>query len=144
VYSRYLLNPSSVELAAATKKHCMAHNPEVLDSKVEESFHKSAGNHLNPPQASKFQPIELVCGVAKQRAGTLYFKGRKLIETREHWHRGFYNGIQCVKGEALGLCTLRGCWKTAEQEIDKWIAVDEKSIPGRGLTSEHLGDARKH
>jgi hypothetical protein len=40
VYSRFPLGPSSVELTAATRKHCMAHNPEVLDSKIEEEFRK--------------------------------------------------------------------------------------------------------
>ena len=87
-----------------------------------------------PPYYPKFQPIELVWGVGKQRAGTLYFKGRDLKTTWEHLRRGWY-------GEGAGtsefaLCSVRGCWETALSEIDVWVSADLEHNKDTGLTGK--------
>ena len=40
----------------------------------------------------RHQPTELVWGVGKQRAGTLYKPGRSLKSTKKHLRRGWYGG----------------------------------------------------
>ena len=113
-------------------KICKASHPEVLDSKVERIFREKGWEIIwTPPYCPKFQPIELVWGVGKQRAGTLYFKGRDLKTTREHLRRGFYGG----KGSGtkhFAPCNVRGCWDTALSEINRWIAADLEHNPGEG------------
>ena len=42
-----------------------------------------------PPYCPKFQPIELVRGVGKQRASSLYFPGRTLEQTQLDLRKGF-------------------------------------------------------
>ena len=88
---------------------CNTAFPQVLDSKVERMFREKGWKIIwTPPYCPKFQPIELVWGVGKQRAGTLYFKGRDLKTTREHLRRGWYGG----KGsdtKNFEPCNVRGC-----------------------------------
>jgi len=67
--------------------------PEALDSKVEALFREKQWEIIwTPPYCPKFQPIELVWGVGKQRAGTLYKPKRTLDSTRRHLRRGWYGG----------------------------------------------------
>ncbi len=80
-------------------------------------------DHWTPPYCPKFQPNELVWGVGKQRAGTLYCKGQDLKTTREHLRRGWCGG----KGSGTKRfepCNVRGCWETALSEMAQWIAAD--------------------
>ena len=73
------------------------------------------------PYFPKFQPIELVWGVGKQRAAGLYKPGRTMLETREHLRRGWYGGADSV-GDRMEKCNVKGCWEKAMGEIDKWIS----------------------
>ena len=80
---------------------CKASYPEVLDSKVERVFREKGWKIIwTPPYCPKFQPIELVWGVGKQRAGTLYFKGRDLKTTRGAPPPGLVRG-KGVRDEAI-------------------------------------------
>ena len=45
-----------------------------------------------PPYCPKFQPIELVSGVGKQRASGMWFPNRDLATTRLYLRMGFYEG----------------------------------------------------
>lgn len=120
---------------------CKASHPEVLDSKVERVFREKGWKIIwTPPYCPKFQPIELVWGVGKQRAGTLYFRGRDLKTTREHLRRGFYGG----KGSGTKMftpCNVRGCWETALSEMAHWIAADVDHNPGGGATPKGVSGA---
>ena len=83
IYARFPTGPSSDELAAGTTAWLKANKPGVLDSKVEKAFREREWLIVwTPPYCPKFQPIELVWGVGKQRAGTLY----KVVGAR--WPRG--------------------------------------------------------
>jgi hypothetical protein len=128
--------PSKEELAKAVIRICNSRFPEVLDSKVERMFREKGWKIMwTPPYCPKFQPIELVWGVGKQRAGTLYFKGRDLKTTREHLRRGWYGG----KGPGtknFEPCNVRGCWETALTEMNSWISADLEHNPGTGLTGK--------
>jgi hypothetical protein len=103
----------------------MANKPEALDSKVEALFREKGWEIVwTPPYCPKFQPIELVWGVGKQRAGTLYKPRRTLNSTRRHLRRGWYGGKG--KGSArFEKCNVRGCWETAEREMNSWIGKDK-------------------
>ena len=133
--------PSSSELAEAVTAICKADHPYVLDSKVEKLFREKGWKIIwTPPYCPKFQPIGLVWGVGKQRAGTLYFRGRDLQTTREHLRRGFYGG----KGSGTKKfepCNVRGCWETALSEMAHWIATDVDHNPGGGATPEGVSGA---
>ena len=88
-----------------------------------------------PPYCPKFQPIELVWGVGKQRAGTLYFKGRDLKTNQEHPRQGWYGGKE-PDTKNFETCNVRGCWETALTEMNSWISVDLEHNPGKGLTGK--------
>lgn len=78
----------------------------------------------------RYQPIELVWGVGKQRAGTLYHSGRNLLQTREHLRRGWYGGAGSGT-KVFEPCNVRGCWKTALNEMNKWVALDKICNDGK-------------
>ena len=69
----------------------VVHRPEVLESKVETMFRELGWKIIwTPPYAPKYQPIELVWGFGKQRAGTFYTKSRTLLDTRTYFRWGWY------------------------------------------------------
>ena len=82
-----------------------------------------------PPYCPKFQPIELVWGVGKQRAGTLYKPGRTKETTRRHLRRG-WNGGKGKGGQRFMPCDVHGCWKTAMRELGLWIEQSVQYKPG--------------
>ena len=84
-----------------------------------------------PSRLYRYQPIELVWGVGKQRAGTLYKPGRSLEETREHLRRGWYGGVGSGT-KIFSPCNVRGCWETARTEMNMWLALDRKCNDGAG------------
>lgn len=133
VYCRFEAeNPSALELAEAVTAICKGSHPEVLDSKFEKMFRQKGWKIIwTPPYCPKFQPIELVWGVGKQRAGTLFCRGRELKTIREHLRRGF-NGGKESGTKRLEPCNLRGCWETALSEMAHWIAADVDHNPGGG------------
>ena len=108
-------------------------NIPALDSKVGRVFRKYRRRVvLTPPYCPKSQPIKLMWGVGKQRAGTLYEVGRGKMATRRHLRRGWYGG----KGKStarFAACNVKGCWQTAEREMNAWIAQDKKYTAGRGV-----------
>ena len=126
--------PTSEELAAATIKWLKTFKPVALESKVEVLFREEQWEIIwTPPYCPKFQPIELVWGVGKQRAGTLYKQKRTLKATKRHLRRGWYGG----KGKATARfepCNVRGCWQTAEGEMNKWIANDKAHTEEKGVS----------
>ena len=128
VYARAKKNtggPTSKELATATHKWLKEHKPEALDSKVEKLFREKGWKIIwTPPYCPKFQPIELVWGVGKQRAGTLYKKGRSMNTTQRHLRRDWYGG-KGKGSQRFKRCNVRGCWETAEREINAWIGKDK-------------------
>jgi hypothetical protein len=70
-----------------------------------------------------------VWGVGEQRAGTLYKPGRNEAKARKHLRRGWYGG----KGKGslrFEPCNVRGCWETAEREMNEWLAKDVQYNPG--------------
>jgi hypothetical protein len=85
-----------------------------------------------PPYAPKFQPIELVWGVGKQRAGCMYFKGRDLATTRAHLRIGWYGGSG--RGRTFEKCNVKGCWETALREMQAWIDKDLHYTAQRGIS----------
>ena len=92
-----------------------------------------------PPYRPKFQPIELVWGVAKQRAARLWYKGRTLAMTLKHLRFGFYGGVPRVGMERWATTNVAGCVRTAYGEMDKWIKGDlERNADGLTGTIEHL------
>ena len=92
-----------------------------------------------PPYCPKFQPIELVWGVAKQRAARLWYKGRTLAMTLKHLRLGFYGGVPRVGMERWATTNVAGCVRTAYDEMDKWIKGDlERNADGLMGTIEHL------
>jgi hypothetical protein len=131
--------PTAKELTAATYKWLKENRPEALDSKVEKKFRELGWEIVwTPPYCPKFQPIELVWGVGKQRAGTLYKAGRNLERTRRHLRRGWYGG----KGKGtqrFAACNVRGCWETAEREMNAWIAKDKAHTEDQGVEGK-LGE----
>ena len=115
-------------------KYYKSNKPEVLDSRVEGVFREKQWEIIwTPPYCPKFQPIELVWGVGKQRAATLYKPGRTMKETKEHLRRGWYGGVGSAD-EVWAECNVAGCWRTAMGEIDQWIAKDNVVNPGQGVT----------
>jgi len=133
VYARAPDGPSSLELAKAAKIWFKAHKPEVLYSKVEAMFAEKEWKIVwTPPYAPKFQPIELVWGVGKQRAGCMYFKKRDLGTTREHLRIGWYGGSG--RGRTFEKCNVKGCWETALREMQAWIDKDMHHTAQRGLS----------
>ena len=136
VYARYPNSPSTEELQHPTQEWLKSERPEALDSKVEALFRENNWSIIwTPPYCPKFQPIELVWGVGKQRAGRLYFKGRTLEETRNHLRRGFYGGESHDKSKKWDEVHVAGCWRTARDEMDNWIRKDQDHVPnGRGLS----------
>ena len=136
VYARYPNGPSTEELQHATQEWLQSEFPEALDSKVEALFRKNKwGIVWTPPYCPKFQPIELVWGAGKQRAAHLYFKGRSLEQTRSHLRSGFYGGESHNKSKRWDEVDIAGCWRTAQDEMDKWIKNDLAHVPnGRGLS----------
>ena len=136
VYGRFPNGPSTEELQHATQEWLKSECPEALDSKVEALFRENNwGIVWTPPYCPKFQPIELVWGAGKQRAGQMYFKGRTLGQTRDHLRRGFYGGESHDKSKSWDEVDVSGCWRTARGEMDNWIEKDKKHVPnGRGLS----------
>jgi hypothetical protein len=133
VYARAPIGPSSLELAKAALKWFQEHRPEVLWSKVERMFAEKGWKIIwTPPYAPKFQPIELVWGVGKQRAGCMYFKGRDLATTRAHLRIGWYGGSG--HGRTFEKCNVRGCWETALREMQAWIDKDLHYTAQRGIS----------
>ena len=125
--------PSSVELAAATTAWLKAKKPEALDSKVEKLFREKDWEIIwTPPYKPKFQPSELVWGVAKQRAGTLDKPKSDLKATKRHLRRGFYEG-KGIGTARFKMCNVWGCWKTAEREMNRWISFDKECNGGKGV-----------
>lgn len=125
VYGRFPHGPSTKELQHATAEWLRDKCPEALDSKVEALFRKNGwGIVWTPPYSPKFQPIELVWGVGKQRAARLYYKGRTLLDTRSHLRRGFYGGDSQVRGSSWSEADIAGCWNTALKEMNSWISQD--------------------
>ena len=105
-----------------------------MDSKVELLFREKGWEIIwTPPYCPKFQMIELVWGVGKQRAGTLYKPGRSLKSTKKHLRRGWYGG----KGKTTArfeACNVRGCWETAEgvmgslEGAERWTESIEECL----------------
>ena len=93
-----------------------------------------------PPYCPKFQPIELVWGLAKQRAARLWYKGRTLAMTLKHLRFGFYGGVPRVGWSAGLRQTWRAaCGHTAYGEMDKWTKGDlERNADGLMGTIGHL------
>lgn len=87
-----------------------------------------------PPYAPKYQPIELVWGVGKQRAGTMYTKKRTLLETRTHLRWGWYGGGTSTR--KFDPCNVNGCWLTAVKEMQKWIDHDKEHTGGKGVSGK--------
>jgi hypothetical protein len=128
--------PSGGELLGATKKWLKANKPEALESLVELLFRDKGWKIVwTPPYCPKFQPIELVWGVGKQRVSWSYTGKRTLAETHSQLRVGFYGG-------ALGdghhqrhyeKVNIAGCWKKAKGEIDRWISMDREHVGESGL-----------
>ena len=133
--------PSSKELANAVLKLGKTTHPQILDSRVERMFKEKGWKIIwTPPYCPKFQPIELVWGMGKQRAAALHSKGRNLKTTREHLRRGWYGG-ESNGTKPFDPCNVRKCWETALVEMKRWIAADLEHNPGdngrpKGLTGE--------
>jgi hypothetical protein len=133
VYARAPIGPSSLELAKAALKWFLEHRPEVLWSKVERMFAEKGRKIIwTPPYAHKFQPIELVWGVGKKRAGCMCFKGRDLATTRAHLRIGWYGGSG--RGRTFEKCNVRGCWETALRETQAWIDKNLNYTAQRGIS----------
>jgi hypothetical protein len=117
VYQKGPAGPIGPELTAATFQYLTTHKPEALDSKVEKQFRALGWEIIwTPPYCPKFQLIELVWGIGKQLAGTLYRAGRTREATRRHLRRGWYGGKG--KGTARFMpCDVHGCWKTSKREM---------------------------
>ena len=132
---------SSEELYAATTDWLKANCPEALDSKVEREFRERGWKIIwTPPYAPRFQPIELVWGVAKQRVAWSYTGKRSMKETHAQLRVGFYGGT-IGKGfhkHTWAKTNAAGCWETAKKGINKWIQKDSEHNNG-GLTGS-LGD----
>jgi hypothetical protein len=147
VYCRFPKGLSSKELQDAVLKLGKTTHPQILDS-VEKMFKEKDWKIIwTPPYCPKLQPIELLWGVGKQRAATLYSKGCDLKTTREHLRRGWC-GVNGSGTEQFEKCNVRGCWDTALAEMNHWIAADLEHNTGddgrsRGLTGEmgQLGGA---
>ena len=124
MYARSPKGPSSGELAGATAKYLKEHCPQALESKVEKAFAQRGWKIIwTPPYCPKFQPIELVWGAGKQRAGHLYRPKRNLRATRDDLRKGFYGGDGHGTHE-WGPVDIAGCWTKAMGEINAWIAKD--------------------
>ena len=72
-----------------------------------------------PPYCPKFQPIELVWGVAKQRAARPRHKGRTLAVALKHLRFGFYGGVPGVEMERWATASVVGCVRAAYGEMEK-------------------------
>ena len=93
-----------------------------------------------PPYCPKFQPIELVWGVAKQHAARLWYKGRTLAMALKHLRFGFYGGVPRVGMGRWATTNVAGCVRAAYDEMDKWIKGDlERNADGLIGTIDHLG-----
>ena len=133
VYGRFPLGPSSKELAIAATRWYRANAPQVLNSKVEEAFRARGWKIIwTPPYCPKYQPIELVWGVGKQRAGCLYFRKRDLATTKQHLRVGWYGGT--VGRRTFLPCNVWGCWQNALTEMQSWVDKDLKFTPLVGLS----------
>jgi hypothetical protein len=132
--------PSSTELAEFAETWLRKNHPEAVESRVEALFRKRGWCIIwTPPYCPKFQPIELVWGVGKQRAGNLYYPGRTLETTREHLRRGWYGGASHIRGEDFELCDVPGCVRVAYKEMDNWVATDKEHNEG-GLVGSVCGE----
>ena len=106
----------------------------ALESKVEVLFREEQWEIIwTPPYCPKFQLIELVWGVGKQRAGTLYKQKRTLKATKRHLRCGWY-GCKGKTTARFEPCNVRGCWQTAEGEMNKWIANDKAHTEEKGVS----------
>ena len=85
-----------------------------------------------PPYCPKFQLIELVWGVGKQRASGMWLPNRDLATTRLYLRMGFYGGKDS-QGATWGPANIAGCWARAEKKMVKWIAAGKGHADG-GLT----------
>lgn len=135
VYERAPKGPSTAELAQATATWLKTFKPDALASKVECLFAERGWLIIwTPPYCPKFQPIELVWGGGKQRAGQLYRSKRTLKQTKEHLRTGFYGGA----GHGTHVfepLDIAGCWASALREINAWIARD-KTYEVDGLSGD--------
>ena len=94
IYNNSPKGPSTEELRHATLELVKEKQSSALASKVEAMF-MALGWFIiwTPPYCPKFQLIELVWGVAKQRAARLWYKGRTLAMALKHLRFGFYGGV---------------------------------------------------
>ena len=117
VHQKGPAGPSGPELTAVTFQYLTTHKPEAQDSKVEKQF-RALGREIiwTSPYCPKFQPIEFVWGIGKQRAGTLHRAGRTREATRRHLRRGWYGG----KGkEPRALCCAMSMGAERQQK-ERW------------------------
>jgi transposase len=138
---------SSNELYAATIDWLKANCPDALDSKVEREFRARGWKIIwTPPYAPRFQPIELVWGVAKQRVAWSYTGKRNMKQTHEQLRVGFYGGTigDGFHKHTWSKTNVAGCWETAKKELNKWIQRDSE-YNDDGLTGslENLGNIDK-
>ena len=134
VHANFPRGPSVEELRHAMNEYLPVHCPQALDSRVEKLFREKKWDIIwTPPYCPKFQPIELVWGVGKQRAAGLYMPKRTMLQTREHLRRGWYGGLDSV-GDRMEKCNVKGCWEKAMGEIDTWISHGNVVNPGYGVT----------
>jgi len=126
VYGRFPNGPSTEELAKATQDYLKVNCPEALQSMVEVKFaHMGWKIIWTPPYWPKCQPIELIWGGGKQRAGHLYEPNWTLLQTREHLRLGFYGGLNHYEGIWPPI-DVPGCVRHAKDEINHWISNDVK------------------
>ena len=115
------------ELYAATVDWLKTNKPDALDSKVERMFREKDWRIIwTPPYAPRFQPIELIWGVAKQRATWSYSGKRTLRQTHDQLRVGFYGGTIGTghHKHTYEKANVAGCWETAKKELNLWISKD--------------------
>ena len=115
------------ELYAATVDWLKTNKPDALDSKVERMFREKDWRIIwTPPYAPRFQPIELIWGVAKQRITWSYSGKRTLRQTHDQLRVGFYGGTIGTghHKHTYEKANVAGCWETAKKELNLWISKD--------------------
>ena len=128
--------PSGPELAKATYDWLRAHKPYVLESRLEKEFNKRGWKIIWTPQyCPKFQPIELVWGIGKQRVAWAYYGTRTMKQVQEELRIGWYGGTLGLGHQKRTYlkADIAGCWRTALKEINKWLSKDSEHNPN-GLT----------
>jgi transposase len=114
------------ELYGATIDWLKDNKPKALDSKVEREFRDRGWEIIwTPPYCPRFQPIELVWGVAKQRVAWSYTGKRNMQETHRQLRIGFYGGTigTGFHRHVWQPTNVAGCWETAKREINRWISM---------------------